>query len=64
MITQRHALTLRVPQQLYDQLRKMAKERGIDLTPLLIQLLHRGYQMERAIERALFEFRFTKEDLT
>jgi len=54
----RRTLSVRFPTDLYEKIKKMAEERGIDLSPMIYQLLNRGYNVEREMERLLFD-RFT-----
>ena len=51
----RITLTIRLPIDLYEKIEKMAKERGIDLTPMIYQLLNRGLIVERHMEHLFFD---------
>ena len=52
---ERCVLTIRLPKDLYEKIVQIAKERGIDLTPMIYQLLNRGYKIEREMERLFFD---------
>lgn len=52
---ERCSLTIRLPKDLYDKLVEIAKERGIDLTPMIYQLLNRGINVEREMEHLFFD---------
>ena len=51
----RRTLSVRLPVDLYEKIVQIAKEREIDLTPMIYQLLKRGYSVEREMERLFFE---------
>jgi hypothetical protein len=57
----RHVFTFRVPNSVYEGISQMAEQRGTNISPLLNQLLYRGYQIERAFDQARFTIQFNEE---